>query len=142
MAIYMYVGTGVLLDIVHSPQPPPTEPPLLAVKECLINLRQHEGFIKVLMVENLFCSNPLSPSHPSQSPFFYSSLIAYLVVISIFFLSWPHIFFFQQDVVRCAEHVEQLEAEFVTRMQQLKDVVQAKTAVPTAQVYVCTRSWK
>lgn len=40
-----------------------------------------------------------------------------------------------QDIVYCAQQLEELENNFQTRMQQLKETVQAKSAVPTAHVY-------
>ncbi|RMX56547.1 hypothetical protein pdam_00007184 [Pocillopora damicornis] len=39
------------------------------------------------------------------------------------------------DVVGCAQQVEALESQFSARMEALKNTVQSKTAVPTAQVY-------
>ena len=42
----------------------------------------------------------------------------------------------QNDVIGCAHQVETLESQFAARMETLKDTVQSKTAVPTAQVYV------
>ena len=42
----------------------------------------------------------------------------------------------QRDILTCAEHLDQLEQEFHSKMEALKETVQAKTAVPTAQVYV------
>ena len=42
--------SGVLMHIIESPHPPPVQPPLLVMKQSLINCRQHEAFIKVLMV--------------------------------------------------------------------------------------------
>lgn len=43
----------------------------------------------------------------------------------------------QHDVIFCAEHLDHLEESFKAKMETLKDTVQSKTAVPTAQVYVC-----
>ncbi|XP_027058758.1 cilia- and flagella-associated protein 206-like [Pocillopora damicornis] len=43
--------------------------------------------------------------------------------------------FLQNDVVGCAQQVEALESQFSARMEALKNTVQSKTAVPTAQVY-------
>lgn len=45
-----YIHSGVLMHIIESPHPPPVQPPLLVMKQSLINCRQHEAFIKVLMV--------------------------------------------------------------------------------------------
>ena len=42
----------------------------------------------------------------------------------------------QNDVIGCAQQVEALESQFAARMEALKNTVQSKTAVPTAQVYV------
>ena len=42
----------------------------------------------------------------------------------------------QRDILLCAEHLDQLEQDFHANMDKLKDTVQSKTAVPTAQVYV------
>ena len=42
----------------------------------------------------------------------------------------------QRDILSCAEHLDQLEEDFGTRMTSLKEIVQSKTAVPTSQVYV------
>ena len=44
------VNSGVLLDIVESPHAPAAQPSVLAMKQSLINCRQHEAFLKVLMV--------------------------------------------------------------------------------------------
>jgi len=43
----------------------------------------------------------------------------------------------QNDVISCAQQVEMLEQQLAARMEQLQATVQSKTAVPTAQVYVC-----
>ena len=43
---------------------------------------------------------------------------------------------FQRDILLCTEHLDQLEQEFQSKMETLRETVQAKTAVPTAQVYV------
>lgn len=59
------------------------------IKEALINTRQHEAFLSILL----------------------------------------------NDVVGCAQQVEALESQFSARMEALKNTVQSKTAVPTAQVY-------
>ncbi|XP_069140239.1 cilia- and flagella-associated protein 206-like [Argopecten irradians] len=59
------------------------------VKDSLINTRQHEAFLRVIL----------------------------------------------NDVISCAQQVEQLEQQLATRMEQLQATVQSKTAVPTAQVY-------
>lgn len=42
----------------------------------------------------------------------------------------------QNDVMGCAQQVDGLESQFAARMETLKNTVQSKTAVPTAQVYV------
>ncbi len=42
----------------------------------------------------------------------------------------------QRDLLSCAEHLDHLELEVKMKMDALKDTVQSKTAVPTAQVYV------
>ena len=42
----------------------------------------------------------------------------------------------QHDLLACAEQLDRLGQELGARMEELKDTVQAKTAVPTAQVYV------
>nr|XP_056712520.1 cilia- and flagella-associated protein 206 isoform X1 [Euleptes europaea] len=39
------------------------------------------------------------------------------------------------DVITCAQEVEMMQKQFAAQMEQLKDVVRAKTAVPTSQVY-------
>lgn len=59
------------------------------IKEALINTRQHEAFLSILL----------------------------------------------NDVVGCAQQVEALKSQFSARMEALKNTVQSKTAVPTAQVY-------
>ncbi|XP_060076916.1 cilia- and flagella-associated protein 206-like [Ylistrum balloti] len=59
------------------------------LKDSLINTRQHEAFLRVIL----------------------------------------------NDVISCAQQVEQLEQQLATRMEQLQATVQSKTAVPTAQVY-------
>jgi len=44
-------------------------------------------------------------------------------------------------VIGCAQQVEALESQFSARMEGLKATVQSKTAVPTAQVYVCIKDF-
>lgn len=39
------------------------------------------------------------------------------------------------DILRSAEHLDHLEADFQSTMESLKSIVQSKTAVPTSQVY-------
>uniref|UniRef100_A0A8D0G1V9 Cilia- and flagella-associated protein 206 n=1 Tax=Sphenodon punctatus TaxID=8508 RepID=A0A8D0G1V9_SPHPU len=39
------------------------------------------------------------------------------------------------DVITCAQEVEVMEKQFAAQMEQLKNIVQAKTAVPTSLVY-------
>ena len=46
--------------------------------------------------------------------------------------------FIQRDILLCAEHLDQLEQDFKSQLSNLRETVQAKTAVPTAQVYVST----
>ena len=41
----------------------------------------------------------------------------------------------------CSQQVEALESQFAARMETLKNTVQSKTAVPTAQVYVSILQW-
>ena len=48
----------------------------------------------------------------------------------------------QHDILLCAEHLDSLEGEFRTQMDLLKETVQSKTAVPTAQVYVSYTYWE
>lgn len=62
---------------------------LSGLKEALINTRQHEAFLSILL----------------------------------------------NDVMGCAQQVDGLESQFAARMETLKNTVQSKTAVPTAQVY-------
>lgn len=69
--------------------PPPADISLSLIKESLINVRQHESFLQILL----------------------------------------------NDIIGCARQVEMLVNQFATRMEQLQGTVQAKTAVPTAQVY-------
>ncbi|XP_066277480.1 cilia- and flagella-associated protein 206-like [Branchiostoma lanceolatum] len=64
-------------------------PSLQLLKESLINSRQHEAFLRILL----------------------------------------------NDVIGCAQQVELLESQLATRMEQLKDTVRSKTAVPTSHVY-------
>ncbi|XP_015771549.1 PREDICTED: UPF0704 protein C6orf165 homolog [Acropora digitifera] len=63
---------------------------LSGLKEALINTRQHEAFLSILL----------------------------------------------NDVMGCAQQVDGLESQFAARMETLRNTVQSKTAVPTAQVYV------
>lgn len=62
---------------------------LSGLKEALINTRQHEAFLSILL----------------------------------------------NDVMGCAQQVDGLESQFAARMETLRNTVQSKTAVPTAQVY-------
>lgn len=41
---------GVLLDLVESPHPLPESPSINTLRDSLINVRQHERFLKILMV--------------------------------------------------------------------------------------------
>jgi len=41
------------------------------------------------------------------------------------------------DIINCAKNVENLQIQLASRLDQLKSIVQSKTAIPTAQVYVC-----
>ena len=41
---------GALVAVLDSPQPSPSRPPVLLMKQCLVNSRQHEAFVKTLMV--------------------------------------------------------------------------------------------
>lgn len=41
------------------------------------------------------------------------------------------------DLINCAKNVESLQAQLAQRFEQLKNTVQSKSAIPTAQVYVC-----
>lgn len=63
--------------------------PLQLLHDSLINVRQHETFLRILL----------------------------------------------NDVIGCAQQVEMLVNQLSTRMEQLQQTVQSKTAVPTAQVY-------
>ena len=40
------------------------------------------------------------------------------------------------DIINCAKTVENLQIQLASRLDQLKNTVQSKTAIPTAQVYV------
>ena len=42
----------------------------------------------------------------------------------------------QADILTCAEQLDRLEQEFHQKVVELQATVQAKTAVPTSQVYV------
>lgn len=44
------VSVAVLLFVIGSPHPPPTSPTPLLMKHSIINLRQHETYLKVIMV--------------------------------------------------------------------------------------------
>ncbi|XP_039266098.1 cilia- and flagella-associated protein 206-like [Styela clava] len=66
-----------------------SEIPSQLLKDALINVRQHETFLRILL----------------------------------------------NDVIGCAQQVEMLVNQLSTRMDQLQQTVQSKTAVPTAQVY-------
>ncbi|XP_065882314.1 cilia- and flagella-associated protein 206-like isoform X2 [Dysidea avara] len=81
--------TAILLHVISSPHQPPTSPTPLLMKNAIINLRQHQAYIKVLM----------------------------------------------GDILNCVHQVTQLEKDYDNKMSLLKDTVQSKTAVPTAQVY-------
>lgn len=72
-----------------DPPPSPHDIPLQLIKDSLINVRQHETFLRILL----------------------------------------------NDVIGCAQQVEMLVNQLSTRMEQLQQTVQSKTAVPTAQVY-------
>jgi len=40
------------------------------------------------------------------------------------------------DIINCAKNVESLQIQLASRLDQLKNSIQSKTAVPTSQVYV------
>ena len=101
------------MGIIESPHPAPVQPSVLVMKQSLINCRQHEAFLKVLMVS---CSSCM---------LYYDSQYDYIFVQCL-----------QRDILLCAEHLDQLEQNFKSQMNNLRETVQAKTAVPTAQVYV------
>ena len=44
------LSQGVLCSLVDSPHPPPPPSTVLAVKEALVTCRQHEAFVRTLMV--------------------------------------------------------------------------------------------
>lgn len=69
--------------------PPPSDLSLDIIKDSLINVRQHETFLRILL----------------------------------------------NDIIGCAQQVEDLANQFGSRMESLQLTVQSKTAVPTAQVY-------
>lgn len=39
------------------------------------------------------------------------------------------------DIISCAKNVENLQIQLAQRLEHLKNTVQSKTAIPTAQVY-------
>ncbi len=41
-----------------------------------------------------------------------------------------------RDIITCAKNVQSLENQLAQRLEKLKNTVQSKTAIPTAQVYV------
>lgn len=84
------------------------------MKQALINCRQHEILIKVLMVNVIIVVHCLS------------QILTKLM----------HTTLLQHDIIFCAEYLDNLEENFKVKMGALKDTVQSKTAVPTAQVYV------
>jgi hypothetical protein len=43
------------------------------------------------------------------------------------------------DIINCAKNVEQLQIQLGSRLDNLKNTVHSKTAIPTAQVYVNTK---
>nr|XP_025045554.1 cilia- and flagella-associated protein 206 isoform X2 [Pelodiscus sinensis] len=42
---------------------------------------------------------------------------------------------FNSDVITCAQEIEMMDKQFAAQIEQLKNTVQAKTAVPTSQVF-------
>lgn len=40
------------------------------------------------------------------------------------------------DSINCAKNVENLQIQLAQRLEHLKNIIQSKTAIPTAQVYV------
>ena len=106
-ALICYVA--VLLFVIGSPHPPPTSPTPLLMKHALVNLRQHEIYLKVIMVfYQYYCHEMYS--------------MATLLC--------------QGDILNCSELFTQLMADYATYLESLQKTVQSKTAVPTAQVYV------
>ncbi|CAB3992266.1 Hypothetical predicted protein [Paramuricea clavata] len=84
-----YTFTAIVEHFLSEPDELPDDVPLILLKECLMNLRQLETFLSVIL----------------------------------------------HDVVDCARQTEALEIQFKARMENLRNTVQSKTAVPTAQVY-------
>ncbi|KAK2176817.1 hypothetical protein NP493_637g01014 [Ridgeia piscesae] len=80
---------ALLMEMKPSQSLPPDSLSLPLLKQALINCRQHEAFLHIIL----------------------------------------------NDVIRCAQQVEQLESHLASRLEQLQATVQSKTAVPTAQVY-------
>lgn len=83
-----YKYTAVL-EKMHEGGQPEADMSMQLLKESLINSRQQEAFLRVIL----------------------------------------------HDVISCAQHVEILESQLGSRMEQLQATVQSKTAVPTSQVY-------
>ena len=102
--------TAALLHIADSPLPPPPAHTIAQMKQALANARQHERYIKILMVSDLL----LGATHSGY---------------------WD-LLLLQADILTCAEQLDHLESEFTLKMESLRNTVQTKTAVPTSHVYV------
>ncbi len=116
-----------LVEKIASGEAPADDTSLQMMKEALINTRQHATFLKIILVKL-----PESLLFMHAWCCFFDSCAA--KVLTIFSLSVSQ----QNDVVSCAQQVENLESQLASRLEQLQATVQSKTAVPTAQVFV---SW-
>lgn len=115
-----------LLEAISGPRAKDTSLNVELLKQAHINCRQYEAFLRVLLVDKFHVT------------FFCQSIWKIAYCIRWIALAFIKVLFHEQnDVITCAQNVEQQEGQLAARLQQLQTTVQSKMAVPTAQVYVC-----
>lgn len=97
--------------------------------QALYNTRQHEAFLKITLVS--YRDVQQGGAFTQYSPAEQSRCRNLLIHSNLWSVILP-----QADLITCAKQVEALQTDLVSRMKVLKATVHAKTAVPTAQVFV------
>lgn len=93
--------------------------PVDLLKQALYNVRQHEAFLKILLVSQSVSSYRLSRA--------FEWINSYKLVLSAYLQSNAHL---------CASCMGDLQAKLLAQTNLLKESVKAKRAVHTAQVFV------
>lgn len=105
------------------------EPPLVLLRQALYNVRQHEVFLKKLLVGR----------RPFKSFIYLFGILIYKTYTWGYDHSLAHnCISHQADALVCGKRVEILQGELSSKMKMLQETVRGKTAVHTAQVFVST----